>query len=54
MQIRTTHAIDAELEALKARMRRLRLERKMAALAESERKLLALAKRKESELCEEK
>ena len=43
MVVRTPEAIEAEIEALKARIRRLRLERKMADLAEAESRLLSLA-----------
>ncbi len=43
MTTQNTTSIDAEIEALKARIRRLRLERKVAALAEAEKKLLQLA-----------
>ena len=40
---RTPGQIEAEIEALKARIRRLRLEKKLAALAESEAQLLRIA-----------
>ena len=43
MDTRRPQQIAAEIEALRARIRRLRLERKVVALAESERKLLRLA-----------
>ena len=43
MGIRTANRIQAEIEALQVRIRQLRLERKMAVLAETERKLLAIA-----------
>ncbi len=42
--VHSADAIDAEIEALKVRIRRLRLERKSAALAEVEAKLNKLAK----------
>lgn len=47
MKQRPQEAIDAEIEALRARIRRLRLERKAAALFEAETKLLELAKQAE-------
>ena len=43
MTTKTPQQIDAEIEALKARIRRLRIQRKVAELAEAERKLLELA-----------
>ena len=44
MNRRTPASIDTEIEALRARIRRLRLERKAATLAETEAKLLKLAR----------
>ena len=38
-----TDAIDAEIEALRTRIQRLRLEKKVAALAEAESRLRKLA-----------
>ena len=43
MTRRTVKQVQAEIEALQVRIRQLRLERKMAVLAETERKLLAIA-----------
>lgn len=43
LRVNDSDAIDAEIEALKARIRRLRLERKAAGLAEVEAKLNKLA-----------
>ena len=43
MITRKVTAIEAEIEALKARIRRLRLERKMSELAQAEGELLRLA-----------
>lgn len=43
MVTRTPESFEAEIEALKARIRRLRLERKAAALAQAESELLDLA-----------
>ncbi len=44
MKSQTTQQIDARIESLKMRMRRLRLMRKMAAMAEAEATLQALVK----------
>ena len=44
MATRKTENIEAEIEALKARIRRLRLERKIVELANAEKELLRLAR----------
>ena len=43
MATRKIENIEAEIEALKARIRRLRLQRKIADLAKAEKELLRLA-----------
>jgi len=42
--MQTAEQIDAEIEALRMRIRRLRIERKVAALSEAETRLMQLAK----------
>ena len=49
MKARTSDSIIAEIEALQARIRRLRLERRVAALAAAEKRLLQIADRDEGE-----
>lgn len=44
MTTRTVTQIDAEIEALRARIRRLRLERKVGELASNERRLMQVAR----------
>ena len=44
MTTRTVTQIDAEIEALRARIRRLRLERKAGELASNERRLMQVAR----------
>lgn len=43
MNVTPTDKLDAEIEALRQRIKRLRLERKAALIAENERRLLQLA-----------
>ena len=43
MRTRTATQVEAEIDALRARIRRLRLERRVAALTVAEAKLLQLA-----------
>ncbi len=44
MATRTTTQVDAEIEALRARIRRLRLERKASELATNEERLMRVAR----------
>ena len=44
MATRTAAQVDAEIEALRARIRRLRLERKASQLATNERRLMQVAR----------
>ena len=50
MITRTPKSIEAEIEALKARIRRLRLERKVAELAQAEAELLRIAREPKQEI----
>ncbi len=52
MTTRKIENIEAEIEALKARICRLRLERKMVELADAEKELLRLAHREPTRVIE--